>query len=270
MVRLFRALIAPDDVVADIGANIGLTAILFSALAKHVHAFEPSPSTFEILDGNLARAGATNAEAINLGLGDKTESQTITFAKNNRSGGYVSSKIRPEAGHITEKIRIETLDGYFADKQLIPNFLKIDVEGFERNVLEGGTEFLRKYKPIVVLEMNHFCLDVLQRITIPDFLDFLRSIFPNLYAVDTDNVTIVDLHVPDDAYFVMHEHVVQHRFPNLVGAFSREIEPKLKKLATKRSMAMNSVQGKAHISVVERLAKTPIFRLARYLRSKLF
>lgn len=40
MVQLFRALIGQDDVVADIGANIGLTAILFSALAKQVYAFE--------------------------------------------------------------------------------------------------------------------------------------------------------------------------------------------------------------------------------------
>jgi hypothetical protein len=79
--------------------------------------------------------------------------------------------------------------------------------------------------------MNHFCLDVLQRITIPDFLDFMRSAFPYLYAVDTDNLTIVDLHVPDAAYMVMHEHVVKHRFPNLVGGFDPKIKSKLDELA---------------------------------------
>jgi len=156
MVQLFRALIGPDDVVADIGANIGLTAILFSTLARHVFAFEPSPSTYNILTGNLARAGATNVEAINLGLGYKTESLTITFASNNRSGGYVSDKIRPETGHVTEEIRIDTLDHYFADGKITPNFLKIDVEGFEQNVIKGGGVFYRKNKPIVVMEMNHF------------------------------------------------------------------------------------------------------------------
>jgi predicted RNA methylase len=45
-VDLFRALIGPDDIVADIGANIGLTAILFSSLAHKVFAFEPSPSIY--------------------------------------------------------------------------------------------------------------------------------------------------------------------------------------------------------------------------------
>ena len=78
--------------------------------------------------------------------------------------------------------------------------------------------------------MNHFCLDVLQRITLPDFLDFLRDLFPYLYAVDTDNATIVDLHIPDLAYMVMHEHVVRHRFPNLVGGFNSSLKDKLNEL----------------------------------------
>jgi len=231
MVQLFRALITPNDVVADVGANIGLTAILFSSLAKYVYAYEPSPSTFNILSHNLLRANTSNVEAINLGLGHRAESLTITYAKNNRSGGYVSDKIRPEEGHITEEIRIKTLDSFFANKQPIPSFLKIDVEGFEQHVIRGARKLLKKHKPIVVMEMNHFCLDVLQRITIPDFLDFMRSMFPYLYAVDSDNTTIVDLHVPDKAYFVMHEHVVRYRFPNLVGGFSPEIKSALDKLA---------------------------------------
>jgi hypothetical protein len=80
---------------------------------------------------------------------------------------------------------------------------------------------------MVVMEMNHFCLNVLQRITIPDFLDFMRSVFPYLYAIDTDNKTIADLHQPDPAYMVMHEHVVRFRFPNLAGGFDPILGEKL-------------------------------------------
>jgi len=235
MVQLFRALVNPDDVVADIGANIGLTAILFSTLSSKVLAFEPSPSTYSILKVNLARASVDNVETINCGFGEKKESLTITFASNNRSGGYVSDKIRPESGHITEKIQIDTLDNYFRGSEIIPTFLKIDVEGFEKNVIKGGAEFLQKHKPSVVMEMNHFCLDVLQRITIPDFLDFMLAEFPYLYAIDTDNETIVDLRDQDRAYFVMHEHVVQNRFPNLVAAFDPSIKQKLDMLAAASS-----------------------------------
>ena len=230
MVKLVRTLISQEDVVADIGANIGLTAILFSSLAAHTYAFEPSPSTFRILSENLARNGIANVEAINLGLGHIEETTTITFAQNNRSGGYVSDKIRPETDHVTEEIRIGTLDHFFASKQPVPTFLKIDVEGFEQNVVRGGGGFLQRARPIVVMEMNHFCLDVLQRITIPDFLDYMCAIFPYLFAIDTDNTAIVDLHAPDKAYHVMHEHVIRHRFSNIVGGFDPTLREKLEAL----------------------------------------
>jgi hypothetical protein len=123
------------------------------------------------------------------------------------------------------------LDRYFAGDHPLPDFLKIDVEGFEQNVIIGGKRLLQKGAPTVIMEMNHFCLDVLQRITIPDFLDFMRSVFPYLYAVDADNRSIVDLCIPDQAYGVMHEHVVNHRYPNIVGGFKPELKLKLDELA---------------------------------------
>ena len=139
MVQLFKSLVKPNDVVADVGANIGMTAILFSGLAKKVFAFEPSPSTFEILKTNLSRAQATNVEALNLGLGERSEKLTITFAKNNRSGGFISDKIKPVEGHVTETIQIESLDDFFSQNVDPLNFIKIDVEGFEGNVIRGGS-----------------------------------------------------------------------------------------------------------------------------------
>jgi FkbM family methyltransferase len=257
MVQIFNALIKKNDVVADVGANIGLTALLFSDLAQSVYAFEPSPSTFKILQNNLNLNAIKNVQTINIGLGLKSENLTITFAKNNRSGGFVSEKIRPDDGHISEDISIRTLDNFFADQHIVPSFLKIDVEGFEQNVINGGLSFINKHKPTVVMEMNHFCLDVLQRITIPDFLDFMRSVFPVLYAIDNDNSTIVDLHVPHQAYFVMHEHVVRQRFSNLVGGFSHDIKTKLESIrrteitAVSMTNRLQSAVGRVMNKIVE-------------------
>jgi len=231
MVQLFKSLIKPNDVVADIGANIGLTALLFSQLAKKVYAFEPSPTTYQILTKNLKQNGIVNVEAVNLGLAHEPGTVTLTMAKNFRAGAFVSTKIRPEAGHVTEKIHIDTLDRFFSEHKPVPTFLKIDVEGYEKFVIEGGRHLFESTRPIVVMEMNHFCLNVLQRIPLPDFLDFMRSVFPYLYAVDTDNKTVVDLHVADLAYMVMHEHVVKFRFPTLVGGFDPSIKLKLDTLS---------------------------------------
>ncbi|MCK7594461.1 FkbM family methyltransferase [Pseudomarimonas salicorniae] len=231
MVQLFRALLGNDEVVCDIGANLGLTALFFSSVAKQTYAFEPSPTTFKFLSQNLSRNGIGNVEALNIGLGECEAETSITFATNNRSGAYVSEKVRPSQGHTTECIKIRTLDSVCGERNLRPTFLKLDVEGFEQSVLRGARRVLSDCQPTVVLEMNHFCLDVLQRITIPDFLDFLRSVFPVLHAVDADNRTIVDLHVPDGAYMVMHEHVVRNRFPNLVGGFDSSMRNRLQSLS---------------------------------------
>jgi len=240
MVQLFQSLITPNDVVADIGANIGLTAILFSSLAKKTFAFEPSPSTYRFLSKNLALNKINNVETINCGLGEEKQTLSITFAKTNRSGGFVSNKFRIETGHVTEEIQIDFIDNFFLGKKELPTFIKIDVEGFELDVIKGGLKFLQANQPIVVMEMNHFCLGVLQRITIPDFLDFMRSCFPYLYAVDADNSCIADMHIHDHAYMVMHEHVVKNRFPNLVGGFDLKIKSKLNGLLERG--AVNAVK----------------------------
>ena len=235
MAQLFHALLGKDDVVADIGANIGMTALLFSDLARQVYAFEPSPSTFHILQKNLEANDAHNVQAFNIGLGEKPENLNITFRDNNRAGGFVSEKIRPVDGHVTEEIRLDSIDNFFTINELRPTFLKIDVEGFEHSVITGGRCFLSKNKTTVVMEMNHYCLNVLQRITVPDFLDSMRSVFPFLYAIDKDNSAVMDLHDPEKAYFVMHEHVVQQRFPNLVAGFLPEIKLKLDTLLLRAS-----------------------------------
>lgn len=230
-VQLLSALIEPSDIVADIGANIGPTALLFSSLAQKVSAFEPSPSTNRFLEANLARAGVTNVDAVNLGLGQKAEARTLTFAANFRAGGYVSEKIRPDKGCVTGEICIGTLDRYFGDREVVPSFMKIDVEGFEANVIKGGALLLARSRPVVVMEMNHFCLGVLHRVTLPDFLDYMRLVFQFLCAIDHDNVAIADLHDPDGAYWVRRGHVVRHRFPNLAGGFDGPIRAKMNALA---------------------------------------
>lgn len=235
MTAVFKALIKPEMVVADVGGNIGMTALLFSDLAKHVYAFEPGRSTFEIMKGNVA--GVPNIEPVNIGMGERRENQTLTFAKTNRSGGFVSNAIKVEnQGHITEDVQIETLDNFFFDRQRRPDFIKMDVEGFEPAVLRGASALIAHKKPTVVLELNHFCLNVMQRVTLPDFFDQLRRLFPVLLAVDTDNTRLANLHVPDTAYMVMHNHATNFSFPNIVGGFSDDIHRQMQTVVSQKNI----------------------------------
>lgn len=219
MTELFKSLLSPVHSVVDVGANIGMTSILFGMLADKVISFEAVPSTYTIMCKNIQNAGLHNVTLLNLGLGDMAREACITFAANNRSGGFVSDHVRPERDHVTESVKIVRLDDVYAEYLQRVDFIKIDVEGFERQVIEGAREVLNKFRPTVVLELNHWCLNAFQRVAIPDFFDFLRSVFPVLLAVDTDIRDIKNLHDNDEAYGVMHEHIAKFRYPNIVASF---------------------------------------------------
>jgi FkbM family methyltransferase len=222
MVVLFDSLIKPDHVVLDIGANIGCTSILFANRARHVYSVEPSPSTFKYLEKNILAAQLGNITTANLGLGKAAGTYELTFSPNNRSGGFVSNRMSASDGHQVEQINIMKGDD-FMKASAVPrvDFIKIDVEGFERYVIEGLGETMARDKPAVILELNHWCLNVFQRTSVPDFFDFLRNLFPYLYAVEKKDIK--NLHDRNDAYHVMYHHIVGgFKYPNLVGAFNKD------------------------------------------------
>lgn len=218
MVRLFDTLLRHEYCVFDVGANVGCTSILFGSVANRVVAFEPSPTTFEFLKKNIRSAGQGNIELQNCALGAQPGESRLTFAPSNRSGGFVSDRINASAGHVDEVIRVNTLDAAAREAHVENvDFIKIDVEGFEKSVLEGSRHVLARDRPCVVLELNHWCLNAFQRICIPDFFDFLRGTFPVLLAVE--GLGYLDLHDESESYAVMYHHILQFKYPNIVCAF---------------------------------------------------
>ncbi|MCK5685061.1 FkbM family methyltransferase [bacterium] len=219
MVKLFKTLITDCKIILDIGANIGCTAILFSDLGEKVYAFEPSQTTFAFLEKNILHSGKKNIFPQNIGLGEKFSESILTIAPTNRSGAFILKEMKSSnIGFVEEKIIIRQLDEIV--ENLEPgkiDFIKIDVEGFEGNVIRGAKQTLEKNRPIVVLELNHWCLNAFQRTSIPDFFDLLRSIFPILLAVDGTNY--LDLHDEKDSYVVMYHHILNMRFKNIVAGY---------------------------------------------------
>jgi FkbM family methyltransferase len=218
MARLFRCLVTTEDCVLDVGANIGCTSILLGDLSRNVISFEPSPSTFAYLDRNVRASGLTNISVQNYALGSQTGEAQISFSPNNRSGAFVANSTKGAIGHTRETIQIKRLDDavLMLDLPRI-EFIKIDVEGFEKYVIDGGKNTVAQSKPSVVLELNHWCLNAFQRISVPEFFDYLRSQFPILLAVEGD--TYADLHNDDESYSVMYHHIIHFKYLNIVAGF---------------------------------------------------
>lgn len=168
--------------VIDVGANIGMNTIEYATWAKTVHAFEPTPQTYSMLERTVALArGQKDAKgwypdpASPTGVADSTVSGTIHTYQTALSSSAGNSEIiikKDNAGHNyldnlhlptrtgqirtrptepeTETVELKTLDSYnFEDVDII----KVDVEGHEFDVVMGAEQTILKYKPVVQLEM---------------------------------------------------------------------------------------------------------------------
>jgi FkbM family methyltransferase len=219
LAKLFKAVVKPGGVAIDVGANIGFTAILLGQVASRVIAYEIAPSTFPYLEQNIARSGHDNIEMVPVGLGAVAGTAALGLAPTNRAVTHVADH---EPGdrrfHTSEQAEIRTLDAEVERLGLdAVDFLKTDVEGFDMFVIQGGQATLARFHPVVVMEMNHWCLNAFQRIALPDFLDFILGIFPLAYAIQGNEY--LDLHDPDRRYDAMHKNIVDNSFMNLVAAF---------------------------------------------------
>lgn len=248
LVRILDVLTPRNALALDVGANIGLTTLALAQLATTVHAFEVVPGTFELLKTNVSNSGVANVVLHDFGLGDVAATVSLNRTEADRSGAYISKEAPPTLGHRRETGRVEVLDA--VAPSLGPErvgLIKIDVEGFEVPVLRGARELLDRDRPVVLLEMNHWCLNAFQRRSIPDFLDDLRAVFPVLYAVDDASGDSRDLRDVDQTHYAMHEHIVRGRYMTAVGAFTRSQVVGLQSLPTRASAVAEAAAAQAAV-----------------------
>lgn len=150
-------LVKPGMIVFDIGANFGETLLNIASItgrAGKVYGFEPMPYIYNKCLKNINLNKFENIILENKALGDKAELLQLNEPDNSNSGGTYVTKI---VGNNRRGLTIEsiTLDQYVQQKgiQLI-DLLKVDVEGFETNVIKGGISSIEKFKPILFLEFS--------------------------------------------------------------------------------------------------------------------
>jgi len=170
-ITIINQIIKKGDVILDIGANIGLMTIPFSKMVGQngrVISYEPQPEIYRILCGNIAINNLTNVDANNLAVGDNNNPlfiPKIDYTKSNNFGG-ISLQNSGET-----KINQIKIDDLSLDKL---NFMKIDVETMELNVLNGSYYSIKKHRPVIYVEND-------RKEKSPDLLEFLLSESYNCY-----------------------------------------------------------------------------------------
>jgi FkbM family methyltransferase len=139
--------------ILDLGANIGVWSIALSKTSPRgqIFAFEPQSETYKQLCANLFINGCKNVIPHRFGLGTRKQSgKTLTMQINpeNNGASKIVSDEKSENSEI-QKIDIKSLSDFDFPKIRL---IKMDVEGFELNVLNGGEQLIKRDKPVIFFE----------------------------------------------------------------------------------------------------------------------
>jgi len=156
------SILAPGSVALDIGANCGQFSLKLAASIRRqnicpfeIHSFEPNPDIFNLLTTNLALNPELSQHVFchALALGQQTGEMTLAYNPANSGGGSISQDRSLEKFH--HQVRMDRLDNTVQSLSLARiDFIKIDVEGFEPEVLLGGESVIEKFHPWLYIEIT--------------------------------------------------------------------------------------------------------------------
>lgn len=135
-----------NSCVLNIGSNIGFYTLMCSALAKNgqIFSFEPSSKNFFNLKSNVSLNSFSNITLFNFGLGENEGEVSLYKDANHPNLDSHYTVVNDYFDNsILEKIQIKRLDSFLSELPSI-DFIIIDVEGYELEVLKGASEFLKK------------------------------------------------------------------------------------------------------------------------------
>ena len=148
-------------VFVDIGANIGLYSFGLRRLCEKVYAFEPQRIIYNMMCGSIALNGWENVFCYNVALGEKEGLVEIPQFDYNKSLSFGSVEFGLEQKEVLTQARqhnmmrrefvpVHTLDNNYNISRI--DVLKIDVEGWELDVLAGAKETITRCRPVILIE----------------------------------------------------------------------------------------------------------------------
>ena len=195
LVSVLKRFLEPGMTFLDIGANIGFFSTLAAGLVGttgRVYAFEPNPTCLSRLKLNLK----PHPWATIYPVAACDQATTADFYQNHRADeqGW-GSLLQSDELATPLKVLVVRLDDWYREHSVGRiDFLKIDVEGAEFQVLTGAVDLLRTLRPVIVIELNATCL-ARDHHNIKDVLRLLTDADYDMFSLDSEDA----LGIPQEA-----------------------------------------------------------------------
>ena len=192
-VRVADLLLNDAAVLLDIGASIGAVTAAFAQRfpSGRVIAFEAAPSVHRSLRETVRRCTGASVSVMETAVGPQSGAMGFHEDGNGSGWGFLSEELGDvSVPVVTVDEAVDTLGLDHVD------FIKIDVEGGELGVLQGAVNTLQRDRPLLVFEMNVFCLWRYGRTLPQDLFAWVRERYPHTAVIDSDAVVT---HVESDA-----------------------------------------------------------------------
>jgi len=190
--RFWKNLDLTGQTVYDVGSFQGLLALYFARTAKQVICYEPNPRNRARLQENVALNRLTNVRVRDVGLGSKPGQFEMVFNPLMAGGGSIDQKtvdqlLKSGTPAVRVRIQIATLDQDRRDEALPePDFIKIDTEGLELDVLKGALNTLER-RPALFLEMHGETMDEKKR-KVAEIVALLEEVGYDIRHVESGTV----------------------------------------------------------------------------------
>jgi len=187
--EIVNVLVNRNDIILDIGANIGTHSVIFSRKSKlgKVYAFEPQSLTFSILQNNILYNGLSNVIALHYAIttldNHAVSMDNFSFVGKRINNGALRLSPFKNNPIIGEVSLSRTIDS-FNFKSV--NFIKMDIQGSEVMALDGAKKTIKKSRPIMFIEIEQIHLEALGYTTI-ELLEKIRLFQYAIYRINANS-----------------------------------------------------------------------------------
>lgn len=148
---VFCSQIRPQDVVVDVGANVGIYVHALRRCGAIVEAFEPQPECSAVLQAYATAFPSVHVHTVALGDAESVATLSVPIERGRLARTSATTRATSTGAGETIRVPVRTLDSFELERV---NAMKIDVEGAELDVLRGAVRTIERARPLLLIEIE--------------------------------------------------------------------------------------------------------------------